>query len=101
MTTLESLWMGVPVISLRGRLFSGRHGVSHLSNVGLADWIADDEDRYVALAVDWAGRIEELAEVRMGLRARMGDAPICDAAKFTRDLENVFHGIWETFRDRQ
>ena len=51
LTVCEALWMGVPVVALAGDSFCARHALSHLSNVGLADWVAQDTAGYVALAV--------------------------------------------------
>src|SRR5205823_8583768 len=54
LTTCEALWMGVPVITWPGETFASRHGLSHLSNVGLSETIARTREEYVALAVSWA-----------------------------------------------
>jgi len=56
--------MGVPVVSLAGRNAAGRCGVSMLTNVGLPQFIADDVDRYVAIARQWANDLPALAELR-------------------------------------
>ncbi len=55
-TTVESLWMGVPVLTLEGKSFISRQGVGLSMNAGLASWIARDHDDYVALAVKHAAR---------------------------------------------
>ena len=51
LTTCEALWMGVPTVTLPNETFASRHSMSHLSNVGLSDWVARDIDDYVELAV--------------------------------------------------
>ncbi len=86
LTTCEALWMGVPVITLPGPTFAGRHCASHLTNVGLADWIVADADAYVDLAASWAGDPHRLAALRAGLRERIRRSPLCDAPRFARDL---------------
>ncbi len=61
-TTCDALWMGVPVVSLRGRTAVGRGGVSLLSNVELADLVADTVDDYVAIAAELAGDLPRIAQ---------------------------------------
>lgn len=90
-TVLEALWMGVPTLVLRGgRPPFVRHGESHLSNVGLADWIAASEEEYIAKAVAWSRDLPGLATLRSRLRQQTAVSPICDTAGFTRDLEATF-----------
>lgn len=97
LTTLEALWMGVPVVTLAGQTFASRHGVSHLSNVGLEDWITDTEDAFVKCAVDRAGKIDALAELRLQLREQMAQSPVCDASRFTKNLEAAYRKMWITY----
>jgi protein O-GlcNAc transferase len=89
LTTCEATWMGVPVITCPGRTFAGRHSTSHLTHAGLAEFVASDREGYVELAVKWAGRMTELAELRQGLRARVRGSDLCNAAGFARDFLRV------------
>lgn len=93
-TTLEALWMGVPVVTWPGDTFAGRHALTHLSAVGLTETIARDLDDYVALAVGLARDLPRLAGLRAGLRERMAASPICDARRFTAHLEDLLRGLW-------
>lgn len=90
LTTCEALWMGVPVVTLPGPTFAGRHCASHLANVGLADWIAADRDAYVETAVSWASDLPRLAHLREGLRDRVRRSPLCNHPRFARNLEAAF-----------
>ncbi len=99
-TTLEGLWMGVPAITLRGDRLLSRQGVGILSNLGMADWIAADEDEYVACAVARAGDLPGLAALRAGLRERLLASPLCAADAFARNLEAAFRGMWRRYCDR-
>jgi predicted O-linked N-acetylglucosamine transferase (SPINDLY family) len=94
MTTLEALWMGVPVLTLAGDHYVSRVGVSLLSTLGLEDFIAATPSEYVEKAVSLAGQLDRLAGLRQGLRDRMACSPLCDGPKFARDLEAVYRRIW-------
>ncbi|QEX17538.1 hypothetical protein FRZ44_28380 [Hypericibacter terrae] len=94
LTTLESLWMGVPVITKKGDRFAARHSASHLTAVGLPELIAPDPDGYVALACGLAKDLPRLAALRAGLRGRMAASPLCDGPGFTRDLEAAYRTMW-------
>jgi predicted O-linked N-acetylglucosamine transferase (SPINDLY family) len=61
LTTLESLWMGVPVVTLPGRRFCARHTLSHITVLGHPEWAADDTDGYVRIAAGIAADMAELA----------------------------------------
>jgi len=94
LTTCEALWMGVPTVTLPGELFASRHSASHLSNAGLADWVAADLDGYVALAVAKAADRAGLAALRRGLRTRVKASPLCDAPRFGRSLGSALRHAW-------
>jgi predicted O-linked N-acetylglucosamine transferase (SPINDLY family) len=94
LTTLEALWMGVPVITLPGRRFCSRHSLSHLSNAGLAELVARDAEDYVAKAVALARDQQRLAALRAGLRARLRESPVCDATRFARNFATAMRQAW-------
>jgi predicted O-linked N-acetylglucosamine transferase (SPINDLY family) len=96
-STLDSLWMGVPVLTLAGSTVVGRAGVSLLSNVGLPEFIARTPDQLIEIATRWAGDLPGLAAVRAGLRPRMEASPLLDYPQFTADVEAVFRQIWTTW----
>ncbi|CAO3378017.1 O-linked N-acetylglucosamine transferase, SPINDLY family protein [Azospirillum argentinense] len=94
-TTAESLWMGVPVVTLRGDRWAGRIGVSFLETLGLADrLVADSPADYVAKTAALVGEPEALAALRAGLRDRVRRSPLCDAPAFARSLEEAYRSMW-------
>ena len=94
LTTCEALWMGVPTLTLPGQTFASRHSASHMSNVGLADWLAADVDEYVAQAVARAADPIGLAALRDGMRDRVKSSPLCDSARFGESLGAALRGAW-------
>ena len=94
LTTCEALWMGVPTVTLPGEIFASRHSMSHLSNVGLDDWVARDAADYVALAVAKAADLCRLAALRAGLRPRVKASPLCNAPRFGRNLGAALRHAW-------
>jgi predicted O-linked N-acetylglucosamine transferase (SPINDLY family) len=100
-TTLDALWMGVPVVSLVGSRNLGRAGLSLLSNVGLQRFAVASVDAYVDLAVRTAQDPAGLAQLRSGLRDRMRRSPLLDAQGFTRKVEAAFRGMWLEWCRRQ
>ncbi len=97
LTTCEALWMGVPTVTLAGEIFASRHATSHMSNVGLSDWVATDLASYEALAIARASDIEALAGLRAGLRERVRGSALCDARRFGRSLASGLRHAWRAW----
>ena len=95
LTTCEALWMGVPTVTVPGETFAARHSASHLSNAGLAEWVAPDLAGYIDRAVAAAADIDGLARLRAGLRARVKASPLCDAPRFGRSLGTALRTAWQ------
>jgi protein O-GlcNAc transferase len=96
-TTLDSLWMGVPVATLIGKTPVGRAGWSQLSNLGLPELAGESEEQFVRIAVGLAKDLPRLADLRAGLRDRMQRSPLMDAPKFARGMEAAFRRMWRTW----
>jgi protein O-GlcNAc transferase len=92
-TTCESLWMGVPVISLAGQTHASRAGVSLLTNLGYPDWIARSPDEYVQIAATLAADLHQLPELRKSLRRKLTQSAIFNGQQFARNLEKVYRDI--------
>jgi predicted O-linked N-acetylglucosamine transferase (SPINDLY family) len=93
-TSIEGLWMGVPFVTLEGGSLVSRQGVGILMNAGLPDWIATDEDEYLAKAILFASNLDKLARLRVGLRSQALASPLFDAPRFARNFENALFEMW-------
>jgi predicted O-linked N-acetylglucosamine transferase (SPINDLY family) len=91
----DALWMGVPTVTLASRPPVGRIGTSLMTNLGLPDWVAQDEEGYINKAVEFASDFERLAELRAGMRERMSASPVMDERGFARDVENAYTVMWQ------
>jgi predicted O-linked N-acetylglucosamine transferase (SPINDLY family) len=96
-TTCEALWMGVPVITLRGDRFCARMSHSLLHQVGLSHLSAASREAYIATAVTLAEDLEALQVLRGTLRDRMVSSSICDASRATLELENAYRRAWADY----
>jgi predicted O-linked N-acetylglucosamine transferase (SPINDLY family) len=93
-TTLESLWMGAPVVVLKGGTIASRGSASALAGSGLGHWIAETAEDYVTLAVEKAADIEALAELRARLRELIRKNPIGDHDLYARAVEAAYRQMW-------
>ena len=93
-TSLDALWMGVPVPTIVGQTVVGRAGVSLLKNLGLPELIAHTPDEYVRVVSELASDRGRLSEMRAGLRGRMERSPLMDGKQFARDIEAAYRMIW-------
>jgi predicted O-linked N-acetylglucosamine transferase (SPINDLY family) len=98
MTTLEALWMGVPVITIAGNSVVSRQTFSALANIGLANELAfPNIEAYIQGAVALAKNRARLGELRKEIRPRMATSPLCQPAQFVRDLETLYRRMWEAW----
>lgn len=89
-TTLDALYMGVPVVSRYGRRRGSRFGLSILANAGLS-WLAvSDAQAYIDLAISLAGDSELLDALHLGLRNLLGQSDVMNGRKYMRDLERHY-----------
>jgi protein O-GlcNAc transferase len=92
-TTCEALWMGVPVVTIRGNTFMGRQGSTFLGHVGLDDLVAATREEYVAVAQRLASDHEKLARLRNDLRDEVA-SKLLDPVSHVRELETAYREMW-------
>ncbi|MDP9173774.1 MAG: tetratricopeptide repeat protein [Planctomycetota bacterium] len=93
-TSLDSYWMGVPVVTLVGNTVVGRAGLSQLSNLGLTEWVAPAQEEYVRIATELAGDASRLSSIRGTLRQKMQSSPLMSSKQFTRNIEAAYQQMW-------
>lgn len=94
-TSLETLWMGVPLVTLEGDRVVARQGTCFLTQLDRKGWIARTIEDYVRTAVDLSSDIPRLADWRNEQRARMTASTICDGRRFARNVEAAYRMMWE------
>jgi predicted O-linked N-acetylglucosamine transferase (SPINDLY family) len=99
-TSLDALWMGVPVVTRVGDTVVGRAGLSQLANLGLTDLATHDEGDFVTVATRLATDRPRLAALRSSLRPRFDASPLRDAARFARNLEAAYRRMWHRWLAR-
>ncbi|MBL8692413.1 MAG: tetratricopeptide repeat protein [Rhodospirillaceae bacterium] len=92
--TFESLWMGVPVVTLAGDTQAGRHAAAQLRAIGLTELVAATADEYVATAAALATDPDRLVGIRRRLREDLRNSPLCDPVRLTRNLERFYRAVW-------
>ena len=98
-TTAECLWMGVPLISMKGDRWVGRVSESILNTVGVPELVADDKEAYRSLAITLSNDIPRLEKIRKTLREKMENSALCDGKQFTKNLENEYQNMWQSWCD--
>ena len=97
LTTLEGLWMGVPVISLRGDCYVSRVSDTILSRLDMAFFVATQREEVVRKAQALAGNTEALARIRTTLRQRMQASVLSDAKRFAGQVERAYREMWQAW----
>eukprot|EP01065_Artemidia_motanka_P045846 TRINITY_DN6819_c0_g1_i1.p1 TRINITY_DN6819_c0_g1~~TRINITY_DN6819_c0_g1_i1.p1 ORF type:complete len:843 (+),score=248.75 TRINITY_DN6819_c0_g1_i1:104-2632(+) len=96
-TSCEALWMGVPMVTLRGEAHATNVGASLLTSIGIPELIAGTPAEYVDIAVKLAKSPERLREYRSEMRRKMALSPLCDGKRYVRNVEAAFADMWEYY----
>lgn len=100
-TACESLWMGVPVVTLLGNRHAGRMVASVLTSAGMRDWIASTHEDYVRIATDNSRDLNALAALRRGLRSHVAGSAMCDGRRMARNIESAYRTFWREWCAKQ
>ena len=96
----ESLWMGVPILTMLGASFMGRLCGSLMKQVGLSDWIVDSRNHYLSAAIRLSQNLPELGKIRQGLR-QQARTSIFNGVKYTNELEGALTEVWGDYIKNQ
>ncbi|WP_168197589.1 FkbM family methyltransferase [Brenneria corticis] len=97
LTTCEAMAMGVPVVTLPGPTFAGRHSASHLVNAGMPELVANDWEQYINITVGIANDLDSLSVIRQHLRDILLSSPVCDGKRFAKHFSDAMRAIWQRY----
>ena len=99
-STVESVWMGVPVITLKGNRYLFHFGESINSNLNMNNWIANNHEEYISKSLEFASDIKQLSKIRKTLRQIALKSPVFDAKRFSEHLSDMLWDIWGKFKKK-
>ena len=94
LSSFDSLWMGVPLVTLAGATTVSRMSAALLWRLGLDAWVARDADDYVRIATGLVADPVRLQAWRRTLRAQVATSPLCDGRQLARHVEQVCRAAW-------
>jgi predicted O-linked N-acetylglucosamine transferase (SPINDLY family) len=99
-TTLETLWMGIPLVTRVGTQFAARNSYAFLMNVGVTEGIAWNADQYVEWGVRFGGDLQLRLDVAWKLRQSRKTSALWNTKQFTRDMEQAYQSMWKSYIER-
>jgi predicted O-linked N-acetylglucosamine transferase (SPINDLY family) len=96
-STWESLQAGVPVVTKLGKSAASRAGGAIVKAVGLDDWVADDDEGYIAIARKYASMPSHLEALRAELPARIASSAAGNGEIYTRHVEEGYRRFWRDY----
>ena len=96
-TSFESAWMGTPTLTKKGSQFISRCTESINRNLGMPDWIANDDNDYVVKAINFSKNLEQLSKIKMNLREKALKSPLFDSALFADQFEEALWKMWNNY----
>ena len=100
-TSLEANWMGVPLLTKKGNNFYSRIGTSINKNLGMEDWIANNEKDYISKAISKASDLKKLLQIKKKLRNKFLKSPLSNAKQFAKNFENCLNLMWKTYLENK
>jgi predicted O-linked N-acetylglucosamine transferase (SPINDLY family)/predicted SAM-dependent methyltransferase len=99
-TTLETIWAGVPMVTKVGESFVARNSYAFLTNAGIAEGIAHNDEEYVSWGIKLGTNLELRQQVSGKMLQSRKTSPLWNAKQFTRDMESAYRQMWEIYQDK-
>ena len=99
-TNFESIWMGVPILVLKGKKFISKCGESINHNLGMGDWIAENDRDFVSKAAGICSDYKKLSDLRANLRYKALNSPLFDTKKFAKNFHDALWKMWKIFLNK-
>ena len=96
-TNFESIWMGVPILVLKGKKFISKCGESINQNLQMVDWIAENKKDFISKAIDITSDYKKLSDLRVKLRKKALNSPLFDTKKFAKNFHETLWKMWKIF----
>jgi predicted O-linked N-acetylglucosamine transferase (SPINDLY family) len=100
-TTLETLWMGVPMVTKVGQAFVARNSYAFMQNVGVTEGIAHTDEEYVAWGIKLGTDLELRQQIMGRLIQSRKTSPLWNARSFTLEMEKAYQQMWEIYQSQQ
>jgi predicted O-linked N-acetylglucosamine transferase (SPINDLY family) len=100
-TTLEALWMGIPLVTKTGKTFSSRNSYGFLRNVGVTEGIAWTDEEYIEWGVRFARDEALRSQVAWKLKQSRHNSPLWNAKQFTREMENAYREMYAIYARKE
>ncbi|MBW6391407.1 FkbM family methyltransferase [Billgrantia antri] len=97
LTTCEAFLMGVPVVTMPGPTFAGRHSATHLVNAGMPELVTSSWSEYRNRVIELAADLDSLSTIRKHLRDVLLESPVCDANRFAKHFTITMRAIWQRY----
>ena len=96
-TSFESIWMSTPVLTKKGYNFISRTTESINTNVGMSNWIANDDNEYVTKAIEFSANLKKLSKIKKNLRLVALDSSLFNTSLFAEQFNNALWKMWNNF----
>jgi predicted O-linked N-acetylglucosamine transferase (SPINDLY family) len=96
---METLWLGIPMVTKVGQQFASRNSYTMMINAGITEGIAWTDEEYVEWGIR-LGKDENLRrDISWKLKKGRQTAPLWDAKQFTKNMENAYQQMWQIYLD--
>ena len=96
-STCEAVWMGVPVLTLKGNRYLFHFGESINFNLGMSEWVANSKEEYISKAIKFSSNLEELSKIRITLKEKALQSPVFNAPRFANNFSDLLWKMWDEF----